>query len=195
MTDAKPENLSLTYKKFGLKGLLSKVDLLSKENFLLKLILDIDKKHFVAVKFLKDLVNIEKDVSVYGTRKQAEKLIKKLKIDTVVYSDITNKDFQNQGGLLIYGVNHNAFIEPVILFSLLKQKRIKLMLYRMYCFWGKNIRRLSLPVSARNYPNDKISRIRKLYDLSQGFRKSENLTDSQLIKMNEKKYNICGKIA
>jgi len=179
-------NLSLIYRNYGLAGLIKELNQKSKKNRLLKRILEFDRKHFVVIKILKDLAKLEREIPSYGIKNQASKFVNKLKITPAVYSDITNKNFQNQKGILIYGINHSAFIEPIILFSLLNQKRIKLIIFRMYYFIGKNFRKYTLPVATRNYSKEKNFSLKAKLDPSQRFRKFEALSDSQIIKINEK---------
>src|SRR5512135_833765 len=124
--DTKKRSLSLIYKEKGIRGFLYELESRSKKNLFLKTLLALDKRYFVIGKLLADLSKLENGISQNGAGKQATKFLNKLKIKTAVYSDITNEDFKNQKGLLIYGINHSAVIEPVILFSLLKQRKIKL---------------------------------------------------------------------
>ena len=193
MERRKKKNFAYLYKESGLEVLLKELKSRSEKNFFLKSLLKFDQKHFFAHKFLNDLVNFEKNIPKYGLKKQATKFINKLKLNTAVYSDISNKNFQNQKGLLIYGVNHNAFIEPIILFSLLNQKKVKLILFRMYYFLGKHIQKYSLPVAARNYSNKRGFGLVDKFDPSQRFRRSETLSDSQIIKNNDKSIKSAAK--
>lgn len=186
MKDKDKPSLSFIYQKQGLSGLLRELDVWAEKNAFLKWILDLDKKHFVFYKFLKDIVRLEKGIKDHGPQKQSLIFLTKLKIKTFTYTDISNKNFQNQRGLLIYGVNHNAFIEPIILFSLLRQQKIKLILYNLFFFIGKNIQKFSLPVVARMYSTDKgVSGLTKIFDPFFRLRNIENLTNEKVVKMNE----------
>ena len=56
----------------------------------------------------------------------------------------------------------------------------------MYYFIGKNFQKYTLPVAARNYSVNKGFGLKGKLDPSQRFRKFEALSDSQIIKINDK---------
>ena len=178
--------LSTAYKNEGLAGWLEDIELRRRKNPRLNSIYEFDQKNIVVFKFLNDLAKLEKGIPKYSLNSQTAKFLHKLKINTAVYSDITNKNFQDRRGLLIYGVNHNAFIEPIILFSLLKQKNVKLILYRFYYYFSKNLQKFALPVAAKTHAYDRGFHIKKYFDVSYKFLKSENLLSDINIAENDK---------
>ncbi len=178
------------YKDRGLEGLLEKIELLTRENKLLNLLANFDKKYFILYKFLKDIKRFEKGIERFGTQKQALRLIKKLKINIYTYTDLSNRNFQKQKGLLIYGINHNSFIEPIILFSLLKGKNIKLILYDLFFFLGKNIQRYALPVTARKFSSDNEFSILRFLDPLYKLRNFRCLDEDKIDKQNRKSLEL-----
>ena len=139
----------LTYKNSGLKGVLELFKNASQGNRLLELIAEFDRKHFVLFKFLSHLAALEAEVGQYGKDIQMLKLLKKLGIKLEIFNSYQNCQIGSKKGLLVYGINHDAFFEGFFLLTILKQKNVKLIAYRFYHFLGRNMRRFSYPVSAR----------------------------------------------
>ncbi len=185
MKNIKKLRLFQNFQDNGLSAFLKNINRLSKKNPFLNFILNFDKKHFIVLKFLKDIERLEKGIEKYGVQNQALKFLSKLKIKTSAYTDLTNKNFQNQKGLLIYGINHNGIVEPIILFSLLRQKNIKLILYKTFFNIGKNIKKYSLPVMAKNYLIKKKFKLFKNFSITYKFHEYEKLNYEQIVKMNK----------
>jgi|SRR3989344_722233 len=178
-------NPSSTYKISGLAGWLKEIDSKSKNSAFLKSILEFDKEHFFVVKFLYHIADLERNIPKYGLNFQSKKLLNKLKLDTYVYSDISNKNFQDRKGLLVYGINHNAFFEPIILLSLLNQKNIKLVIYRFYFFLGKNFQKYALPVISNAHIKRDIFNPKKRFDIGHRFHKREGLESEEIKIINQ----------
>jgi len=137
------------YREEGLKGILKLLKQDSLKKSYIKRLIDFDNKHFMAIKFLEHIADIEDGMGKFGVRAQMAKLNEKFALNLEIFNGLENGDIDKTKGLLIYGVNHPAVIEGFIPLAFLKQKRIKIVGDVMYYHLGKNLRKIIIPVAPR----------------------------------------------
>jgi len=184
------DSLSTIYKRSGISGLIGYINKKSGSNFFWRLIFKFDERFFFFQSMLKHLCKIERGIKHFGPSVQAKRFLKKLRIEVSTYTHISNKNFHRQKGVLIYGVNHSAILEPIILFSLLKAKtNVKLILYHLFYHMGDGVKKYSLPVCPQKFASDNpfgVGFFKSLFDPLYKLRNFERLTRNEIIKMNEK---------
>ena len=137
------------YKEKGLKGVLKLLEAKSTQSLYLGGLIKFDRKHFVVLRFLDHIAEIEAGIRKYGADVQMSKLDEKFGLKLEIFNSFENGNMDRRKGLLIYGVNHPAVIEAFIPLTFLKQKRIKIVGDIMYYHLGKNLRKIIIPVAPR----------------------------------------------
>lgn len=185
-TQLSKQGYFFTYKKKGLGGVLDLLQKNSQRSTLARTLLNFDRKYFVAFKFLRHLSQIESGALKYGPAVQVSKLLRKLDIKLEIFNSYQNSRIDTQKGLLIYGVNHDAFLEGFLLYTILRQKNIKLVAYRFYHFLGGFIRKNSFPVVARVSNHKEGNSLSRFFSLGKRFSAFEHMKDNERRAMNQR---------
>ena len=174
-----------TYKKAGIKGILDLIDKNSKKDPVIRSLMNFDRKYFALFRFLRHLAKIDAGIGKYGRGPQMTKLIKKLNIKLEIFNNYQNGRIDTTKGLLVYGVNHSAFLEWALLLTILKQKTIRFVANRFYHFMGRFMRENSFPVVARVFNSNQINPIHRYLGLGKRFNEHEGMTDEERKLLNQ----------
>jgi len=173
-----------TYKNKGLLGVLNLLNKEASNNLLLRLLLKLDLKYFVILRFFRHIAEIEKDIDKNGADVQMTKLYEKLGLRLEIFNSFENGNMDRRKGLLIYGVNHPAVIEGFLLLTILRQKKIKMLGNIMYYYLGKNLSRFLSPVVPRKSTPSASNLILKNFSPLILFNKAEIMDDKQRRELN-----------
>ena len=173
------------YSKKGIAGVNRYLKKVSNRSIVWRILIKLDQRFFVFSNLFSFTEAQEKLISTHGIQKAAESFLKKLGISYSLKPPLPNLLRGRKKGVLIVGVNHPGFFEPIILLSLIKRKKVKLIINRFFYLAGKNFQKYTLPVTARLFAKEKKSDLVTKFNLYHRLYRAQLLSENQIDRMNE----------
>ncbi len=157
----------------------------SKKNLIWKILVRLDKRFFIFTNLFTFIESQEKSISKKGIQASANSFLTKLRIHYKATASIPLLLRKNGKGVIIVGVNHPGFFEPIILLSLIKRKKVKLIINRFFYLAGKRFQKYALPVTAKLFAKEKTPSVLTRFNLYHRLYRAQLLTESQIDRMNK----------
>ncbi len=136
--------------RMGFVGIERKIDELKDRGFW-KYIYVFDKKHFGFVKFLGVCAKSEKQIPQRGLPKTAVEFLDQIGIEYQLTGSDKNYFQKHEGSVILLGLNHEFFAEPIILTAAGGRKDLYFFGIKTIAYTGKNFAKFVLPVLPRKY--------------------------------------------
>jgi len=163
----------------GIKQLSNKLEGLKTKKGFRKTLYLLDKKLLGGRQFIYHCAQAEEKIAKLGISKVSSKLLEKLGLDCQVIKEV-NPESKEDGAVLFVGLNHQAFIEPIILAASVKRNDLYLIAMKTYQLIGKGVKKHLLPVMPRRYTSGRIKKlwekIENLFIFTTNFYSLENVS-------------------
>lgn len=187
-------SLKKIYEIFAQKGVWEinrKIEEGKEKDRLTKFICFFDQKFLGLAAFINHLAKLEKSIPELGLANTSTEFLKK--IGVIVKESKTFLPLLDKEGkaVLFIGLNHDMWLEPLFLASLIKRKDILAIGEKSFQYLGKNLANYIVPVFWKRYAIDghhsfekKIKNHMRIFHNLINFRCYEKLTLAQIKKMN-----------
>jgi len=138
------ERLQPKLSQHGIEGLIDTIDG-SNHRLLTRLILAADKRFVGLAQFARDWVNIEKQLDSRSVPEMAREYSDYLALELQINQVPAQFSLPGRPAILL-GLNHEAYIEPVVLVSLLHRNDMRILGMKIFQYLGPRIAEYILPV-------------------------------------------------
>lgn len=178
-------------KKNGIKGISDRLDA-GKDHFFLKILFLLEHKYLGLRSLLNFWLDLDKFIPEKGLSFASRLFVSKLglKVKKNCSPEILNKSGKP---VIFIGINHEAYLEPFLVFSILERNDIKVIAMKPYQILGQNFSKHILPVMIKKYARDNMRlkhRLENKIDLLKAFYRAENLTKKEIESLNRRSFNL-----